>query len=535
MMNKSMKDNKYFYYGYLLLIGVAFYVMNVFTPLFSDDWHFAFIFRTDTRIKTLGDVLYSEYLHYLNYTGRTVPHFFVQLFDGILGKSVFNVFNAVILVLFLHLLSSTFSDDKKSRYACLSIFAFFFFIVIRGFGDEFLWMSGACNYLWCATLLLLFHRLFLKEITSSYYYPLLLIFGLLSGWTNESLVLGMVVGYLVYIWDNKGKINRLQAFMLIGFFIGVCFLVLSPAAYQRFLYNQKTAFSLSTTLSAYSQAFLYLVNLRILPFILLLSIVLYSIKKAETVRIFKKNKYLIICLIITLLFIVFTKENSDRARFGIEFFALLLLVRLLVIIKIPQGLLHIVNVCVLLICFYSLLFMHENYQEYKKVINQIEEGKELVLTNEPEIPPFFRRFIVSYTSPEYDNEYSAFNKNSTYNILIARYFGAKSVTFFPERLYKEIKVNPDQYKDFSSYPDLPFYIKKYNGRRVRRVSIVLDKVDIEDLPIYKRVFVSNKSQFAASRMMVNEYAVVNIDNNSYLIVKKDKWFDENRVKEIIVE
>ena len=64
---------------------------------------------------------------------------------------------------------------------------------------------------------------------------------------------------------------------------------------------------------------------------------------------------------------------------------------------------------------------------------------------------------------------------------------------------------------------------------------MLDKVDIEDLPIYKRVFVGNKSQFAASRMMVNEYAVVNIDNNSYLIVKKDKRFDENRVKEIIVE
>ena len=84
----NMKDSKCLYYGYLLLIGVAFYVMNVFTPLFSDDWHFAFIFRTDTRIKTLGDVLYSEYLHYLNYTGRTVPHFFVQLLDGILGKSV---------------------------------------------------------------------------------------------------------------------------------------------------------------------------------------------------------------------------------------------------------------------------------------------------------------------------------------------------------------------------------------------------------------------------------------------------------------
>ena len=530
-----MKDNKYLYYGYLLLIGVVFYVMNAFTPLFSDDWHFAFIFRTDTRIKTLGDVLYSEYLHYLNYTGRTVPHFFVQLFDGILGKPAFNLINAGILVLFLHLLSSTFSENKKSRYVYLSIFAFFFFIVIKGFGDVFLWMSGACNYLWCITLLFMFHRLFFKEITNSYYYPLLLLFGLLSGWTNESLVLGMAVGYFVYIWDNKGKISRSQAFMLIGFFIGVCFLVLSPAAYQRFLDNQKTAFSLSMTLFAYSQAILYLANLRIFPILLLLSIVLYSIKKAETVRIFKKNKYLIICLIITLLFIVFTKENSDRARFGIELFALLLLVRLLAIIKIPQGLLHIVNVCVLLTCFFSLLFMHENYQEYKKVVTQIDEGKELVLTNEPEVPSFFRRFIVSYTSPEYDEEYSAFNKYSPYNILIAQYFGVKSLTFLPERLYKEIKDNPNQYNDFSSYPDLPFYIKKHNGKRVRRVFYVLDKVNIEDLPFYKRPFARNNPKYAASRTMVNQYAVVNIDNESYLIVKKSQMYSDDRINKIIVE
>jgi len=514
---------------------VVFYVMNAFTPLFSDDWHFAFIFRTDTRIKTLGDVLYSEYLHYLNYTGRTVPHFFVQLFDGILGKPAFNLINAGILVLFLHLLSSTFSENKKSRYVYLSIFAFFFFIVIKGFGDEYLWMSGACNYLWCITLLFMFHRLFFKEITNSYYYPLLLIFGLLSGWTNESLVLGMAAGYFVYIWDNKGKISRSQAFMLIGFFIGVCFLVLSPAAYQRFLDNQKTAFSLSMTLSAYFQAILYLANLRIFPILLLLSIVLYSIKKAETVRIFKKNKYLIICLIITLLFIVFTKENSDRARFGIELFALLLLVRLLAIIKIPQGLLHIVNVCVLLTCFFSLLFMHENYQEYKKVVTQIDEGKELVLTNEPEVPSFFRRFIVSYTSPEYDEEYSAFNKYSPYNILIARYFGVKSLTFLPERLYKEIKDNPNQYNDFSSYPDLPFYIKKHNGKRVRRVFYVLDKVNIEDLPFYKRPFARNNPKYAASRTMVNQYAVVNIDNESYLIVKKSQMYSDDRINKIIVE
>lgn len=530
----NMKDNKYLYYGYLLLIGVVFYVMNVFTPFYADDWHFKYIFGTLTEVKNIGDLFYSLYLHYLNFTWRVVPHFFVILFDGLLGKSLFNLFNAAILVLFFHLLSTTISDYKNSRYVNLSISVFLIFILVNGFGDEFLWMSGACNYLWCGTILLLFNRLFHKEITSSYYLPLLLLFGIISGWTNESFVIGMAMGFLVYIWDKKGKISRSQWYMLVGFFIGVCFLVFSPASYGRFERNNENIDSFLINVIAYIQAVFRMNNVKILPTLLVLLVILFFRKKDETKVIIKKNKYLIICILVTFIFVIFTKESSNRSRFGIEFFSLLFILQLLAIIKIPQRLVHIMNISVLMICIYSFSYLDKNYSEYKNVVKQIEQGKELILTNEPKIPSLARRFVVYYSFSEDDSRYAAYNKKDPNNLIISFSFGDKLLAFLPERLYKEIKENPDQYNDFSSYPNLPFYIKKYNGDKIRRIYYISEGAEAEDLPFYMKPFVRNNSRYARSRIRV-KYTILNIDNDSYLIIDKNKRMNDDRIKEIVIE
>ena len=531
-----MKDsNKYLYYSYLLLIGVVFYVMNVFSPLFSDDWHFKFVYFSQTEVKTMSDLLYSLYLHYLYFTWRVTPHFFVILFDGILGKALFNLFNAVVLVWFLHLLATTVSGNKNTRYVYLSFSTFLLFIVINGFSNEFLWMSGACNYLWCGTILLLFARLFHKEITSWYYYPLFFVAGLLAGWTNESLVLSMAVGYLVYIWDHKDKISRSQIFMLIGFFIGLSFMVFSPSAYQRFEANHQTEVSLSDNISSLYQALLYMGGLRILPILILFIGILYFVKKTETMKIIKANKYLIISLVISFLFVLATKEYTYRARFCVEFFSLLLILQLLATVKVSPKLLHLLNIGVLIICCYSLTYLSKNYSDFKNGIAQIEQGKDVILINEPKVPSLFRRFVVYYNKSEVEPAYDIYMKNSLNNMLISNYYGVESLVFIPERLYKEIKENPGQYNRFSSYPDLPFYVKKHDGKRVRRVSYVLDKVNVEDLPFYKRPFVRNNPKYGATKLSTSLFAVITIDNDSYLITFKDSIFDEDRIKDIVVE
>lgn len=530
-----MKDNEYLYYGYLLLLGVVFYVMNVFTPFFSDDWHFKFIYFSRTEVKTMSDLLYSLYLHYLHFTWRVTPHFFVILFDGLLGKALFNFFNAVVLVWFLHLLATSVSANRNNRYLYLSVSAFLLFIVINGFRTEFLWMSGACNYLWCGAILLFFMRLFHKEIDSKYYYPLLLALGIMSGWTNESLVIGMAAGYLVYIWDHKGKISRAQWFMLIGFFIGVCFLVLSPSAYQRFEANNRYTVSLSGNLSSYYQALLYMGSLSILPISLLLLVILYFVKKTEIINIIKANKFLIISLIISFLFVLSTKEYSYRARFCVEFFSLLLLLQLLGTVKISSKLLHLLNIGVLIVCCYSLPLLSKNYSDYKNVVAQIEQGKNPILTNEPKVSTFFRRFVLCYDKFEDEAGYDMFIKSSYDNMLISKHFGVEPLVFIPERLYKEIKENPSQYDRFSSHPNLPFYVKRHDGKKVRRVSYVLNKMNEENISFFDRLFNRNSSKYGASRVVISLYDIVTIDNESYLITYKDSMYDEDRVKEIIVE
>ena len=45
---------------YILLItisGIIFYILNHFTPLYSDDWHYNFIYGTFENINSLSDMV----------------------------------------------------------------------------------------------------------------------------------------------------------------------------------------------------------------------------------------------------------------------------------------------------------------------------------------------------------------------------------------------------------------------------------------------------------------------------------------------
>ena len=160
----TKQNHKILCAAFLLVVAVVMYFFNRFTPIFCDDWHYCFIFGTQTPIRTIGDIFVSQWHHYFEFTnGRVVAHFFVQLFDGILGKGLFNVFNAIFFALFLYALAVTTSRDKSQYYKIMSVAFILILLVMTGFKYVFLWMSGSCNYLWMAILLLFFFRLMEKE------------------------------------------------------------------------------------------------------------------------------------------------------------------------------------------------------------------------------------------------------------------------------------------------------------------------------------------------------------------------------------
>ena len=58
-----MDNNKQIiYWSYLTILGCIFYFMNLYTPLYSDDWNYCFIFGSTIPIETIGDIIKSQYI-----------------------------------------------------------------------------------------------------------------------------------------------------------------------------------------------------------------------------------------------------------------------------------------------------------------------------------------------------------------------------------------------------------------------------------------------------------------------------------------
>ena len=231
-----MNKESLLYYFFLIFLCVGVLVMNICTPLYSDDFHYKYIFEPDflmqKPIESISDIIQSQFVHYFNFNGRFVPHFFVQLFDGLLGKRSFDICNALIFGLFLHMLNVV--CCRKGFYLrglLVSVSCLFFLFI--SFKHTILWMSGACNYLWTSTFLLIFHFFLVRIDASKWVSPLFFIYAIFVGWTHEGFMLPACCGYLVYFLRHRAEISAHKWVMLIGLFIGTALVCFAPGTLKR--------------------------------------------------------------------------------------------------------------------------------------------------------------------------------------------------------------------------------------------------------------------------------------------------------------
>ncbi len=136
---------------YPAVIAAAFVfavLLNFLTPYIVDDFSYMRNFATKGPIEKLTDIFPSMAAHYFRMNGRTVPHFFAQLFVY-LPKPVFNIVNGAMLA-FLPAVILLFCREKQHRFNAVGYAAVFTAIWIFEpvFGVVNLWLTGACNYLW---------------------------------------------------------------------------------------------------------------------------------------------------------------------------------------------------------------------------------------------------------------------------------------------------------------------------------------------------------------------------------------------------
>ena len=235
----------------VVCIYFFFYILNYLTPMsFGDDFVYSFIWQGHSeyeplsdsamRVSSLQDLLISQWEHYLTWSGRSVSHTIAQFFLWV-GKDVFNIFNALISVLLV--IEIYWCADKgkvtfdfnitRLIFVFLAIWAF-----TPAFSSVFLWLTGACNYLWTVVLLLGFllpyvykYYYFTDKFTNNnWFWIVMFFFGIIAGWSNENSTCWIIIFLFMFILANR-KQDSIEIWMftgLAGLIIGYALLMLAP-------------------------------------------------------------------------------------------------------------------------------------------------------------------------------------------------------------------------------------------------------------------------------------------------------------------
>lgn len=222
-------------YWLMLLVGcVAFYLMNHYTVLMEEDMFHATIEGTHGQpINTLLDVLRSWWNHYLDCNGRTA-NLADYLFNGLLGKSAFNVCNTLVFGVLAHLVSRL-ATGRNSMTALAVFFAFVIFAMPLP-GETMLWLAGSCNYMWAVTASLAFTAYLLWHRNSKpgpWMGLAVMLLSFLVGASNEGTTLGFTAGLLLYYLFNRSKVDRAVLIAMTGFVLGNILLLTSPGTWHR--------------------------------------------------------------------------------------------------------------------------------------------------------------------------------------------------------------------------------------------------------------------------------------------------------------
>lgn len=244
---------------YLLgVIGIYIFFCNFCTPLYMDDYAYAFVWEHDfgnlvigqdytsfVRINSMGDIFLSMQAHYFNWGGRLLAHTLASFFIW-QGKYLFNAANTLIflmnILLIYWLATGEIRFEKlQTRYICM-IFLLLWFCNPDFVGTNF-WLIGSCNYAWMGAIQLFFilqysqsnFRTETVKDKTLWKRPGMFLLGLMTGGTNENS--GLVVIFLVMalVWRMK-KEKRLEAWMIYGVFggwLGWLLLISAPGNFMR--------------------------------------------------------------------------------------------------------------------------------------------------------------------------------------------------------------------------------------------------------------------------------------------------------------
>jgi len=396
-------------------IVCLFYALNKSLPYVMDDLLYVYIFpenhedsvqfNFNERIQSYSDIVTSQWNHYFSNNGRVLVRFIVQCFCGLWGKGVYNFCAAMMICLLGILLCRMSFRGRISILEGAIISLTIFLMLIPEPSCLFNGISYSVNYLWTSVFCLSFIYLLTQHRRNTFENILLCVTAILSGWSHEGLTIGVAGGLLVWTFQHKNSINRTQWVAIILFAVAMALLVFAPSNFQRAANLDKSS---STWLGDF-----WGLHLRVFRFLkasyvwICAVLTLFIIQKDRLLNYVRYNISWVTAWVVSLLFICAIGALNTRAAFGIDFFAVIMILRLLgqyeqfykksVVISLISSFIIIGGGIVIL---KSQLRASQQYYRIHQVLSTSKDEDCLILTQKAEIQWWLRQYISHFKFEE---------------------------------------------------------------------------------------------------------------------------------------
>lgn len=521
------------------LVFCLFYLLSHYTPVdFGDDIHYKLVFGEDRPIHNITDVFVSVYNHYFVQHGRIPFVFFSQLFDGVLGKSLFDIVNAIVFCLTLFLLLY-YARQQRSLFATV-LSLFLAFILLPAFEETHLWLVGSTDYLWASTFIIVFFILFRKfgQDKNSVHLLWLCSYALMAAMYHEGFSLAISFGLLVYFYIYRKTAFRTAAFPIaLAFMMGTMLLAFAPGTLRRtHAENGIDLVYIGTRVAA--GVYSLFLTLRIFWLAVILLAYLYRKNRLRFNEFASHHVVELSAMLISPMILFVDARYGGRINYTIEVLSLLVLLQLLPLFdykRFEKRMVHVMVAVVLLIYIPVTIYAHENYINYKSVLLQLNQKRPVIHVQLLSTDNYLTgRYIHEIVRFGIDSYYQAFSPEDPTMQAVAKVYGLPGVCFIPEDVASYIDKHGIP-ENLTIQKGWPIYIKSFSeGLHVERVKFLLGEADFIKIPFYIRPIASKLGKYVLPEIEPR-FSVIEYKNRKLLLVERQLPEVESRIKQVVFE
>ena len=285
--------------------------------------------RFERKISSFADILQTQRIHYMKWSGRNLVHAIEQSFTG--HFTAFYILNTFVFLSFVWLIVIFVSRGSATQSSYLLWLSVILSLLYLFPYQQSLWTSinYGPNYLWPCVLsmlvLLLWQRISDGRVPPRWNWAVALA-AFVAGWSNEAFAVGLAGGTFIYYWLNFRRLPRQIIWLVIPLWIGTAILVLAQGNLIRFFgQNGEDVLQLHVRIfiGANNIMGLWLIRLTVI----LVAVELYCHRRRITT--FLRSSSLLLCVFCVTFLFTIVANSRDHSHTLMVLVCLLLVLRYL--------------------------------------------------------------------------------------------------------------------------------------------------------------------------------------------------------------